>query len=290
MALFHFKRRMILGHAESSAEVILRPLPPEQRRAVEIGLRPLDELDQRRIRAWKTPDAVRPAEMSESESENSDDEGPRPVAELLAREPPAKRRKCSDLALPTPSSQCQDLALVGTDHTATWAYLARQYATIHVASAGEQPSHLGFIRCHREARRSMLLVEAVQEEYEKASLRTVVKTAVRLVKNGALPTYEGARCRRTEFLRRCQRALNIITPGPQPEVTEATWQQLMAILCGQEEKKGCQNESCSGKKPCWIKRKSGISRCARCFLPKSYGRTWNSVRDLLSLRPLAYGQ
>ena len=136
----------------------------------------------------------------------------------------------------------------------------------------------------------MLLVEAVQEDYEKASLRTVVKTAVRLAKNGALPTYEGARCRKTEFLRRCQRALNIIIPGPQPEVTEAISQQVRAILRGQQEKKGCQNEACMGKKTSWIKRRSGNSRCARCFLPKSYGRTWETVRGLLGLRPLAHGQ
>ena len=101
LALFHFKRRMTVAHAKSSAEVILHPLPPEQRRAVELGLRPLDELDQKRINAWKTPAALRPAQ-SDSESEESSDEGPRPMAELLAKEPPAKRRKCSDLALPRP--------------------------------------------------------------------------------------------------------------------------------------------------------------------------------------------
>ena len=103
----------------------------------------------------------------------------------------------------------------------------------------------------------MLLVEAVQEDYEKASLRTVVKTAVRLAKDGALPTYEGARCRKTEFLRRCQRALNIIVPGPHPEVTDAAWQQLLATLGGQEEKKGCQNEACRDKKTSWIRHRPG---------------------------------
>ena len=208
----------------------MHALPKDQQRAVYLGLRPLDELDQKRINAWKTPAALRP-ESSDSESEESCDEGPRPVAELLAREPPAKRRRCQDLAL-SMQPQCQDLALIGTDHIATWSYLARLYATVHVLSAGNQPSHLGYIRCHREARRVMLLVEAVQMEYERASLRSVVKTAVRLATNGALPTYEGARCRRTEFLRRCLAAMNVITPGPHLAVTEAVWQQLMAIIGG----------------------------------------------------------
>jgi hypothetical protein len=284
LALFQFNQAVILGHAKTSAEVIMHALPKDQQRAVYLGLRPLDELDQQRIIGWKTPLALRPAESDSDEA--SSDEGPRPVAELLAREPPAKRRRCQDLALPM-QPQCQDLALVGTDHTATWAYLARLYATVHVLSAGDQPSYLGYIRCHREARREMLLVEAVQEEYERASLRRVVKTAVQLSKNGALPTYEGARCRRTEFLRRCLAAMNVITPGPQPAVTEAVWQQLMAILCGHEEKKGCQHEACKGTKTRWIQRQSGLSRCARCKMPKSYGRTWETARDLLGLRPLA---
>ena len=163
---------------------------------------------------------------------------------------------------------------------ATWAYLARLYATV-------QPARLGYIRCHREPRRVMLLVEAVQMEYERASLRSVVKTAVRLATNGALPTYEGARCRRTEFWRRCLAAMNVITPGPQPAVTEAVWQQLMAIIGGQEETKGCQHKACKGMKTCWIVCQPGLSRCTRCKMPKSYGRTWKSVRDLVGLRPLA---
>jgi hypothetical protein len=129
LALFQFNEPVILGHAKTSAEVIMHALPKDQRRAVYLGLRPVDELDQKRIIGWKTPAALRPAE-SDSESEELSDEGSRPVAELLAREPPAKRRKL-EIALPV--QQCQDLALVGTDHTATWAYLARLYATVHVA-------------------------------------------------------------------------------------------------------------------------------------------------------------
>jgi hypothetical protein len=285
LALFQFVNPVILAHAKTSAEVIMHALPKDQQRAVYLGLRPLDELDQKRINAWKTTAALRPESDSESESEEPCDEAPRPVAELLAREPPAKRRRCQDLALSMQPQQ--DLALVGTDHTATWAYLARLYATVHVLSAGNQPSHLGYIRCHREARRVMLLVEAVKTEYERASLRSVVKTAVLLAKNGALPTYEGARCRRTEFLRRCLAARNVITPGPQTAVTEAVLQQFMAIIGGQEETKGCQHNACKGMKTRWIVCQPGLSRCSRCNMPKSYGRSWKSVRDFVGLRPLA---
>ena len=113
---------------------------------MEFGLRPLDELDQRRIKAWKTPDSVRPETDSESECEESH---PLPAAALLARydERPAKRRKCEELALLQPV--CQDLALLPTDRKAAWACSAQQDATIHVASAGNRPEQLSWIRCHR---------------------------------------------------------------------------------------------------------------------------------------------
>ena len=133
----------------------------------------------------------------------------------------------------------------------------------------------------------MLLVEAVQTEYESPSLRSVVKTAVLLAKNGALLTYEGARCRRTEFLRRCLAVRNVITPRPQAAVTEAVLQQFMAIIGGQEEPKGCQHNACKGMKTRWIVCQPGLSRCSRCNMPKSYGRSWKSVRDFVGLRPLA---
>ena len=51
---------------------------------MEFGLRPLDELDQRRIEAGKTPDSVRP-DCSESESEYEAEELERQRAEV---EPP----------------------------------------------------------------------------------------------------------------------------------------------------------------------------------------------------------
>ena len=73
LALFHFKHRLMLNDAKRGAKTVLQQFPEEQRRAVELGLRPLDELDQHRIKGWKTLTAVRPTEEQESSSEEEGD-------------------------------------------------------------------------------------------------------------------------------------------------------------------------------------------------------------------------
>jgi len=72
-AVFQFKHRLSLGDAKKGAEAILQALPEAQRRAIELGLRPLDELDSERIRAWKTVSTVRPEEDEESSSESEEE-------------------------------------------------------------------------------------------------------------------------------------------------------------------------------------------------------------------------
>jgi len=286
VALVQFKHRLILGDAKKAAETVLHALPEEQRHAVEFGLRPLDELDQRRIEAWKTPDSVRP-DCSESESDSEEEaDPPLSMAALLALhdERPAKRRRCEELALIQPV--CQDLALLPTDRKAAWVYIAQQDATIHVASAGDRPEQLSYIHCHREARRVDLLKRTVEDEYDKPTLRTVVQVAVRLANEGALPGHRGPRARKTEFLRRCEAAMQLLVPGPQPEITKAQRQELEALLAGikiENPQKGCLNPACNGKTT-WVTQHHGQekrSRCKRCGYLKSFGRTWHGMGDLL---------
>ena len=300
LAVFVFKHRLILGHAKTTAEAVLQPflnsLPEQYRRAVELGLRPLDELDQQRIMAWKTTAAVRPAEDSDTETEDEAEEveAPKSAAQLLAEhecsqiERAAKRRRTDALALPSiadrdvgtvveavfthpATSECR--------HQAAWAYLAQEEATIHVASAGEQPASLSYIRCHREQRRVQLLVKNVNKDYVKAGLLTVVKVAVRLAKDGCLPGHEGPRARKTEFIRRCQDAMEVLAPGSPRQIPEATWRQIQAILGGEAPEwpeDGCL--ACGHKRPKWVSTQDGVgvvSRCDKCRMPYAYKRTWD---------------
>ena len=73
LVLFHFKHRLMLNDAKRGAKTVLQQFPEEQRRAVELGLRPLDELDQHCIKGWKTMTVVRPAEEEESISEEEEE-------------------------------------------------------------------------------------------------------------------------------------------------------------------------------------------------------------------------
>ena len=311
LAVIQFKHRLILGHAKTSAEAVLHALPEKQRRAVELGLRPLDELDALRIKAWKTVGALRPNEDDSSDSSAEEEEAEIsfvPTGAAVAEAPPAaptlaellakcdesapKRRRltyepCTALA-PVPP-QHSDLALLSTDWKARWAYLAQQSATVRVASAGLAFLPLSYIRCHREARRVKLLVERVRVDYEKASLLTVVRVAAQLAKDGRLPSFEGPRARKTEFVRRCQEAHEALSTGVvrTTALPEAVKRQIAAILGGEEPEwpvEGCLG--CGHKKPGWATRTmrlfcpgdsptATISRCNKCRLPYTYGRTWN---------------
>ena len=74
LAIVRFQKRLILGSAKHAASSILQCLPDEQRRAVELGLRPLDEVDKDRISAWQTLADVRPRGFNKRAREEADSE------------------------------------------------------------------------------------------------------------------------------------------------------------------------------------------------------------------------
>ena len=163
---------------------------------------------------------------------------------------------------------CHDLDLLPTDPKAVWVYMAQQDATIHVASAGDRPEQLSYIRCHWESRRLALLKRTVEDEYDRPRLRTVVQIAVRLANEGTLPGHRGPRARKTEFLRRCEAAMQLLVPGPQPKITGAQRREIEAVLAGVKiaDPKNCLNPACGGETT-WVMERDGPekwSRCVRC--------------------------
>ena len=80
-------------------------------------------------------------------------------------------------------------------------------------------------------------------------------------------------------------AMQLLVPGPQPEITGAQRREIEAVLAGVkiEDPKNCLNPACGGKTT-WVMERYGPenwSRCVRCGYLKSFGRTWHSIRDLL---------
>ena len=314
-AVIQFKHRLTLGDAKRGAEAVLKALPEAQRCAIEVGLHPMDELDSERIRAWKTVAAVRP-EADEESSDSEEEETqvffappgtpqPAPTAAPTAAEllktyeegRAAKRRRLDDAIVPL-SREVVKVACEGSDlalNTAyvptlvqAWVYLAQQSATVHVASAGERPATLSYIRCHREARRVQLLAEHARKEYEKPGLLAVVRVAVQLATDGSLPGHDGPRARKTEFIRRCQDALLVVQPDAARTVEDASTRRLIAKIIDKNEPewpvKMCL--ACRHEDPGWTTTKMvGLlgdpaverSHCKKCKALYCFGRTWNGT-------------
>ena len=318
LAVFHFKRRLMVSHAKTGAEAVLKALPEAQRRVVELSLRPLDELDSKRIRAWKTMAAVRPE--GDEDSSSSEGEGdnqmffvssgtpraPSPpaaptAAELLATHEEKQVAKRRRLDQPGIEQLCRNMASAAPGHapimtwnhttnlTKGWIYLAQQSATVHVASTGERPATLSYIRCHREARRVQLLVEHLRKEYEKVGLLTVVRVAAQLAEDGSLPGHDGPRARKTEFIRRCEEALVLCAPEAERTTPSCEIRQRIThIIDGTDaprwDEKMCM--ACGDKNPGWTtsptiglrgESPGEISRCKKCQAFYSYGRTWSTL-------------
>ena len=68
-----FKHTLMLGDAKRAAKVLFKCLPDEATcRATQTGLRPLDEVDTDRIRAWQTMETLRPKGKKLTREESDD--------------------------------------------------------------------------------------------------------------------------------------------------------------------------------------------------------------------------
>jgi hypothetical protein len=320
MALVKFKHVVVLGQAKKATKLVLKGLyeqthAPGTMQAVEHCLRPLDEVDKERIAKWEAPETLRPSrpkrKRCESEEEEEDDEkdvevyftpGKRARVEEKA-DPPKKSAQellaelsASDseddgeppqrLALTDAAPAPATLALLDQfDHQAAWHYMIQQRATVIFAEAGARPDELPYIRCHRENRRQLLLQGQVKEEYEKPTLLSVVRVAMKLAADGKIPGI-GKHGRRSEFMERCSVALAALDPKAEADVTKlpAEMQALIRHALGGKGApyEGCFTPDCLDKEALWeTSNVEPMSRCARCKCPKSFGRTVKGLSDIL---------
>jgi len=294
-----------LGQAKTAAIALLKCLPPAQRQIVEQNLRPLDELDFGRIAAWHTAGGLRAAfdranadEVRESASwtnevlaegnapppfvptsaanliaalSDSDDEGARP--------PPLVLGALADRNL-TVSALCR----FPPARADLWQVRVEQEATLVLAEVGLRPGlgDLAYIRCRFEARRQLLLQSRVRAEYESPGMVQVVRMAMKLSTEGSLPK-PGEHGRTDEFIRRCAAALQVLQPGKETVLAkldaEKQYQIRLALGGADIPYDGCM--TCLDDETAW-EVSDMLSRCARCKMPKSFGRTVNSVRDIIA--------
>ena len=172
-----------------------------------------------------------------------------------------------------------------TDPLLNWAHRLKTECTVVVAEFGQRPVQLTWVSCHHEVRKIAFLVHTVQESYGKPGLVSVVRVAAAMAKEGSLPDHTGARGRKSEFLKRCAKALEIVNANAEKDVKKLSKEERDTIRLilgeGGEPYSGCFNEGCLDQKTTWVEKNVGWERCSRCNLPKGFGRSWKTGSDLV---------
>jgi len=303
-----------LCNTKSAARSILQYLPKKFMLAALDSLRPLDEVDYTRIQAWRTlmsmPPVVRrsaaaqpePAMPTESKSaaqliaelEDSDScDGDQEFVPQRLMLVDAQQGMLVD-AIPVDVETEAQPPVHNILHPASgWEHTAKTEAVIVVIEVGLRPARLTYTRCHREARRQLLLQGML---VKGVAMPGVVRVAMRLVAAGSLPPL-GECGRSADFIRRCRAALQAFDPSQETVLNKLSVQDQALIrraLSGDDSVpyQGCLTDECLAQDTEWEtvdttlpgKAPTTMSRCARCKYPKAFGRTIHSVRDILSMR------
>ena len=292
--VLHFTKGVQLRAAQTAASTLTQFFEKEMQQRLWANLHPLDELDRRRIDGWQTPASLCPSNLKRKRvavtNESAEPPAKRTRAALLAallddtddeEEPTGAPLLCIQDAGSAPAQESRDSRDLLRDLPGLWEYRAKVEATIVVTECGTRPT-LTFVRCHSESRRLQLIVQAVRDEYERFSMVAVVRVAAALAKAGAVPGVDGPRSRKSEFLKRCATALDVLDASAEKDIDKLPSGDQNAIrkmLGGEDEPyQGCFAETCLGKKPEWVTPKACV-RCAHCNMPMSFGRMWRSGRD-----------
>ena len=240
---------------------------------------PVDVFFVRKSQTLVPPEEAKTAAQLLEECSSSEDE------ELLQ---PPRLMLTSGAEQPQPSAAPSIL-----DPTVVWEWRAKNEAVIIVAEVGARPGRLAYIRCHRETRRQLLLQSRVKEQFCQPCMQHVVRVAMRLVKDGSMPG-PGEHGRRNEFVKRCAAALRVLDPSKETDLKKlgAQDQALIRQALGGDIStpyEGCLSADCLDEETIWETSNNAlpgepfapISRCSRCEYPKAFGRSVNSVHDIL---------
>ena len=310
--LLQFAHKLQLSDAKKAAIALSRFLckgMPDVQNALQSNLRPLDELDRKRIDGWCTQVSLRPrgkkrARQQAEENCQSLAKRPKTIAQLLTEdssddEESAARDDSTDLPVAPSLLSIQDADVsddvcVLTDPMLNWAHRLKTECTIVVAEVGQRPAQLTWVSCHHEVRKIAFLAHTVQESYGKPSMVSVVRVAAAMAKEGSLPDHTGARGRKSEFLKRCAKAIDIVNASAarggsaayaEKDVDKLSKEERDTIRLilgeGGEPYSGCFNERCLDQKTTWVEKNVGWERCSRCNLPKGFGRSWKTGSDLV---------
>jgi len=298
--VLHFEHPLMLCHAKTAARNLTRFLVKDMQNALQSNLRPLDELDRTRIDGWCTQMSLRPrgkkrARQQAEENCQSLAKRPKTMVQLLAEDSSDEEDlPVAPSLLSIQDADVSDDLCVLTDPMLNWAHRLKTECTIVVAEVGQRPAQLSWTGCRPEERKLAFLVHTVQESYDRPGLVNVVRVAAAMAKKGSLPDHTGARGRKSEFLKRCAKAIDIVNASAarggsaayaEKDVNKLSKEERDTIRLilgeGGEPYSGCFNERCLDQKTTWVEKNVGWERCSRCNLPKGFGRSWKTGSDLI---------
>ena len=306
LLIMQFQHPLVLGAAKSATVAILRCLPAVQYEIAKQSLRPLDEVDKNRIVAWQTPTSLRPKGNKRARPDD-DDEGqfyvppipiPKSLDEFLAdwhsgdeEEVPPPRLMIADDTVQTPP-----VTLSLLDPTSIWSYRLEKECVILLIQAGVvqiggTPMELDYVRCHWDARRQLLLQDAVKSRYTMPRMRHVVEVAVELAKGGSIPgpfEANGAHGRQREFMKKCSAALTVLNPAAEHDLQKVSSddRRFIRVAFGETTEEACRQWHCmrTGTIPSWTRVRMSANKpeeeeaqtmsvCNHCGIPKLVGVT-----------------
>ena len=114
-----------------------------------------------------------------------------------------------------------------------------------------------------------------------------MRVAMQLANNGSMPG-PGEHGRKSDFIKRCATTLKALAPEEETDLKKlSAEEQALArqILGGDtsEPYNGCLNQDCLDEEATWVADNAleGVSRCAKCKMPKCWGRTVHSIHDVM---------
>jgi len=244
IAVFTFSSQVPSGPAKLTVDTIIQAFPQQQREALIRTFRPLDELDRFRFDAMQTVRSLRPCVPKEKEEPeeffcipgetNNDPKFKSVEAYCLALEEEERIEKESlaeevwqnTLAV-TDNASVSGSTLAVQRAKVEWVELAQNYATISILSIGS--CKLTYIRCHREARRVLLLERGLDSS---CSLCGSVKVAMQHSDAGALPHPSQSRLIKMEFTRGCIAVLKSKNPSAESDVKKLSFKDPGGIIGG----------------------------------------------------------
>jgi len=312
IAVFTFSALVPSGPAKLTVDTIIQAFPKQQRDTMLLSFRPLDELDKLRFDAMQTVRSLRPCvpkakEESEEESKifylpgerNPDPKFASVEAYCLALEGEERIEKASlveeswqhTLALTDIAAGSGTLAIQRAK--LEWVETAQKFATISILSVGS--CKLTYIRCHREARRVLLLSSAVKSH---PTLSDVCQVAATLAEAGALPSPLLNRVVKSEFMKRCIAVLKTTHPSAEYDVKKLPFKDQRNIIVALGGASGC--EDCPApaeyyyhwdhKLRCWSRQSypasaptsslpETLALCERCYNTNPWSCTLCRRRD-----------